>query len=97
MSRIYSHIYANNRRTIRMDLEKIGDFFFWCMVVNTGIYVVTTLAAILMRNFVYATHRKLFNLDTKSVDKLTQNYLSNFKLLITVFNFTPWIAILIIK
>ena len=80
-----------------MNLELLEKFFLWCMLVNTAVYAFTAIALFAMRDFVYNIHNKLFNMDREAVDKSTQKYLANFKLLITVFNFAPWIAILIIK
>ena len=80
-----------------MDLETLEKLFLWTMVVNTGVYALTGVASILMRGFIYNVHRKLYDMDEKTVDKSVQSYLANYKLLITVFNFAPWVAILIIK
>lgn len=80
-----------------MDIEILQRFFFWSMIVNTGIYAITAIAVLVLRDFVNKIHKKLFGLGESEVAKSTQKYLANYKLLITVFNFTPWIAILIIK
>ncbi len=80
-----------------MDLQTLEQFFFWSMVVNAGIYAVTAIAVVVLKGFVYKVHQKLFGLDDDAVARLVVNYLGNFKLLITVFNFTPWIVILIIE
>lgn len=80
-----------------MDIEKIQDFFFWCMLVNSGIYAFTAIAVVVLRDFVCKIHRKMFGLDEETVCRSVQMYLTAYKLLITVFNFVPWIAILIIK
>ena len=73
-----------------MEIEVIEKFFLWCLIVNTGIYAVTAITVLLLRD-------KLFGLDEKEVMRITQQYLASYKLLITIFNFTPWIAMLIIK
>jgi len=39
----------------------------------------------------------LFSLDEQTVSKSLLRYLATYKLLITVFNFVPWIAIMIIN
>ena len=80
-----------------MDIEKLQGFFFWCMLVNTGIYAFTAIAVLVLRDFVCKVHRKIFGLDEETVSKSIHMYLAAYKLLITVFNFVPWIAILIIK
>jgi len=80
-----------------MGIEKLQHFFFWCMVVNVGIYAITTIAFLVLRNFVYRIHKKIFRLDEASVARSIHKYLATYKLLVTVFNFVPWVAILIIK
>ena len=80
-----------------MNLDVLTHFFMWCMIINTAVYFITAIASLMMRQFMYKIHNRFFNLDEKAVDELTQKYLSNYKLLITVFNFTPWLALVIIK
>jgi hypothetical protein len=80
-----------------MDIEMLQRFFFWSLVVNTGIYAFTAIAVLLMRNFICSIHKRLFDFDNATTMRSVQKYLGNYKLFITVFNFTPWIAILIIK
>ena len=80
-----------------MEIEVIEKFFLWCLIINTGIYAVTAITVLLLRDLYCKVQEKLFGLDEKEVMRITQQYLATYKLLITVFNFTPWIAILIIK
>jgi hypothetical protein len=67
------------------------------LLVNSGIYAFTAIAVLVFRDFICRIHKKLFGLDEETVIKSVQRYLATYKLLITFFNFTPWIAILIIK
>ena len=80
-----------------MDIEILEKFIFWCMVVNIGIYSFTAIAVLVLRDFVCKIQKKLFGLDEETSMQSIQKYLGTYKLLITVFNFAPWIAILIIK
>jgi hypothetical protein len=80
-----------------MEIDLLQRFFFWCLVINTGIYALTAAAVQALRGFVFNVHKKLFGLDEAEVLKSTQRYLATYKLLITVFNFTPWVALLIIE
>ena len=80
-----------------MELETLKEFFFWCMLVNTGIYAFTAVAVLVLRDFLCKIHKKMFVLNEETVCESMQKYLANYKLLITFFNFVPWIAILIIK
>jgi hypothetical protein len=80
-----------------MGMEKLQDFFFWCMVLNIGIYTLTALSVLVLRDFVGRLLGKMFRIDEETVRKSIQMYLGNYKLLRTVFNFVPWIALLIIN
>jgi len=80
-----------------MDIEIIQDFFFWCMLINTGIYVLTVIAVMAFRNIIYKVHLKMFRLDEKTTSESLHRYIANYKLFISVFNFAPWIAIMIIR
>jgi len=52
---------------------------------------------LVLRDFLCRIHKKIFGLDEEAVLNSIHRYLASYKLLITVFNFAPWIAILIIK
>ena len=80
-----------------MDIEKLQAFFLWCMLVNIGIYAFTAIAVLLLRDFICRMQSKMFGLSEDTVRKSIFMYLASYKLLITVFNFVPWIVIVIIK
>lgn len=80
-----------------MGIELIQDFLLWCLLINIGIYLITVVAVLLMGDLYIKILKKVFGLDEETIRKATLTYIANYKLLITVFNFTPWLAILIIK
>ena len=80
-----------------MDIEQLQGFFFWCMVVNAAIYALTAIAVLALRDLICRMHKKMFGLDEEAVSLSLHRYLAAYKLLVTVFNFAPWIAVLIIK
>ncbi len=80
-----------------MDIDKLQDFFFWCMITNIGIYILVVVALLAMRDLYIKMLKKVFGLDEETIRRGMYTYVANYKLLITVFNFTPWIATLIIK
>jgi len=80
-----------------VDIELLQRFFFWCMVINTGIYAFTAIAVFAFRRAICWIHKKIFGFDEETTLKSVHKYLANYKLLITAFNFVPWIVILIIK
>ena len=80
-----------------VEIERLQEFFFWCMVINSGIYAFTAIAVFVFRGVICWIHQKIFGFDEEATMKAIHKYLANYKLLITVFNFAPWIVILIIK
>ncbi len=80
-----------------MDLEKLQEFLFWCLLLNIAIYTLTALTTLLLRNFMSGIHQKLFGLSQETVQKAFYTYLAAYKLLIIVFNFVPWLALLVIS
>ena len=80
-----------------MGIELIQEFLLWCLLVNIGIYLVTVVAVLLMGDLYVRILKKVFRLDEETIRKATLAYIANYKLLITVFNFTPWLAIWIIQ
>ena len=79
-----------------IDLEFLRQFFFWCMIINSAVYLFTAVSLMVFRGFVYSILGMLFKIDDVIIGASIQKYLGNFKLLITFFNFTPWIALMII-
>ena len=80
-----------------MDIEKLQEFLLWCMIINIGIYLLVVVAWLSMRDFYIKLLNKSLDLDAEAIRAGVFTYLGNYKLLITVFNFVPWLAILIIK
>lgn len=80
-----------------MDTDKLQEFLFWCLIVNIVVYSFTAIATMLLRDFMSRMHEKLFGLSSETVHKAFYTYLAAYKLLIIVFNFAPWLALLIIK
>ena len=79
-----------------MDIEILKSFFFWCMIINFGIYLFAVVAVIAFRDFICKMHTKWFDIDNQTAKHSLYKYLAAYKLLVTIFNFTPWIALVII-
>ncbi len=80
-----------------MEMDKIQDFFFWCFIVNLGIYLFTVLAILSLRDFYVGLLMKLFGLDEQVIRNGILDYLGRYKILITVFSFVPWLSLLILN
>ena len=80
-----------------MDLEKLQNFFLWSLLINLAIYIISLIAILSLRGFMYKMHGKLFGLSEETIKKFVYAYLGIYKIFINFFNLAPWIAIQIIK
>jgi len=80
-----------------MDIAILERFFFWCMIINIGVYTITVLAALGLRNFVCEMQAKMFGVSEETVKIALYLYIAGYKLLLGIFIFIPWIALLIIS
>ena len=80
-----------------MNLELLEALFFWCMIINLGIYIATAIAVFAFKGLLCKFHKMMFGFDEATTMETVNRYMGNYKLLITIFNFTPWLAILIIQ
>ena len=58
-----------------MGMEKLQEFFFWCMLLNVGIYTLTAISVLVLRDFVCKMLCKMFRIDEEAVRKSIQMYL----------------------
>lgn len=79
-----------------MNTETLQVFLLWCMLLNFGIYTFSAIVSILLRDFMAKTHEKMFRISRETAYKAIYTYLGACKLLIIVFNFVPWLAMVII-
>ena len=78
-----------------MDVGILRWFFFWCTFLNAlilgGVFLVFAFAG----DKLFYFHRKWFALDRASFDTIIYLFMGVYKLLILVFAFVPWLALLI--
>ena len=79
-----------------MTLEALTDFFLWCLILNTAFLLFSTLMISALKDFAISMHRKMFDISEATLEKLYFQYLARFKILIIVFNLTPYIALRLI-
>jgi len=79
-----------------MELVTLREFFFWCLVINAAIYMLSAVAWLALRRFYTGILTRSFRLDETRINVGVFRFLANFKLLITVFNFTPWLVLFMI-
>jgi len=81
-----------------MSTDNIIDFFKWCFILNYSLMCFTALIIYFFIDSMYSIHRKLgfYSGDKDNYRSLIFNYLGNWKMVVIVFNLTPWIVLKII-
>ena len=79
-----------------MTIEQLTAVLGWCTLINVGVLLLATLALILMKDFTVRVHAGLFGLSRAVLETQYFQYLAQYKILITVFNLVPYIALRLI-
>ncbi len=79
-----------------MTIETLTELFGWITIINMGLLMVTTVMILLMKGVAIKMHSKMFAIEEKDLNRMYFQYLGNFKILVIVFNLTPYIALKII-
>lgn len=80
-----------------MDIELIREFLGWCTVLNCGIFALSLMAFVLLKDRGIAIHSAMFNLEEASVRNAWYLYLGYYKLALIVFNIVPYFALVIMS
>jgi len=79
-----------------MTIEQVTSFLGWATLINIVFLALLTVSLIIAQEFVAKTHAKLFSMDQATLKSQYFHFLSNYKLLIMVFNLAPYLALRII-
>ena len=79
-----------------MDIESITAFFMWCTVLNVALLVLSSLICLCAGDWVYGIHSKWFSISRETFNVAIYSFLGLYKIFVFVFNFIPYIALLIV-
>ena len=79
-----------------MDIQKLKAAIFWCMILNGGLLALSTVAFILIPDFIFQIHGMLFAITREAYDGAIYNFLGLFKIIWLTFNVVPYIALRIV-
>ncbi|HAU67819.1 MAG: hypothetical protein P8I38_02695 [Arenicella sp.] len=79
-----------------MNVELLTDFLEMCLLINAGILLFTFLAMMVFKSFIVKQHGTIFGLSEHELQGRYFSYFAHFKVLIIVFNLTPYLALKII-
>jgi hypothetical protein len=76
-----------------MHQATLTTFLGWCSVINLGLLCLATIMLGTLKNWVMGTHSKMLGIDEAELPGLYLQYLSNYKVLVLVFNVVPYMAL----
>ena len=75
-----------------MKTELMTSFLGYCAVINMGFLLLSTVMILIFKKQVIEIHASMFGVKEKKFPKMYFKYLANFKLLVIVFNITPYLV-----
>ncbi len=79
-----------------MDIQTLTSFFMWCTIINAGMMFFSAIFFLVAPDFVYRTQSKWFSISRETFDTVFYSFFGLYKIIIIVFNFVPWMVLLII-
>jgi len=77
-------------------MEQIIEFFKWMTIINIGLLLFSSLAAMVLKPLMLSMHSKMFGVTETQFSVAVYAYLGLFKVLIIVFNIVPYLALLML-
>lgn len=71
----------------------LTSFLGWCLVLNIGLLMFSTIMIMLCKTWITKLHAKLLNMNEDALSIEYFRYLANYKVLVIVFNLAPWVAL----
>ena len=79
-----------------MDINTLRDFFMWCTIINGALLIISCLFCVCAVDWVYRMHSKWYAIPREAFNVAIYSFVGLFKILLLVFNFVPYLVLLII-
>ena len=79
-----------------MDVQVLKSFFMWCTIINFGLLLLSFFFCTVARGLVYKMHSWFFPMSREEFNVSLYRMYGAYKMLVFVFNFVPYIALLIV-
>jgi hypothetical protein len=76
-----------------MDLAQLTQFFAWCLAINVGLLIFSSIALIALRGPVTQLHSRLTGVPEADLPRLYFQFLANYKIAVIVFSLVPYFAL----
>lgn len=80
-----------------MDITVIKGFFFWCTAINVVLMLFMFFITAFAGDWAYKIHGRMYPISRESFNVAIYCFLGLYKMFVIVFNFVPWIALVIIE
>ena len=79
-----------------MSLEQLAELFKWMSLINIGIFFLSVMVIMSMKNLMSKLHGRFFGVTEEKVSELLYVWLGNYKICMLVLNIVPFVALTII-
>jgi hypothetical protein len=80
-----------------MSIEVIRSILLWCTVINYAVLLVWFLLFCLAREWMVRLHGRWFRLSAEQFDAIHYAGMAIYKIGILLFNFVPYLALMIVR
>jgi Family of unknown function (DUF6868) len=79
-----------------MTMEQLLPFLGWCTVLNWSMLLIWAVMVMFAHDFTYKAQTMFFNISEDQFDQIHYKAMVQFKVLVFMFNFIPYLALRII-
>lgn len=80
-----------------MDLDTLQSLLGWSLVINSAVYMIWVVAMLSAREWILRLHERLLAVPPDQARPILYQIMAQYKVLIIVLNFAPWLAVLIVN
>ena len=74
-------------------IEITREFLGWCSVINIGMLFLSTIMLTVLRSWIIKIHANLTGVSEAELPRIYLEFLGNYKMLVVVLNFVPYVAL----
>ena len=78
-----------------MNIQYLIQFFMWCTLINGSLLLLWTGAMLFCPDLLYRIQSPWFPIPRETFTVMMYAFLGGFKILFLLFNFVPWMALLL--
>jgi hypothetical protein len=79
-----------------MSVATLRSLLLWCGLINYAVLVLWGLSMLLPHSWLYRLVGRCYRISPEQIDTSTYSGILTYKILVLVFNFVPYIALLIV-